>query len=856
MKKITDTHIKAISHTKQKIHEDIIRFLETKEKLPSFAQYLEDRGEYTKQIWLNVWINKASNEIPSKEKRAFLRERGFVTKDVARKLINQLFRNEIRDHQPFDPNEWLNQKYGQQMETWQVCYEQARAQFFARQEEQRREKEQTVLHDKIEAEAEKIVEQNEERLYLPFRHSMAIRLHEDLQTKKRFYQVDTAALEEQLTEAGSFDPRDYETVGDFFGELTGHIEQTWHWEFEYETYYSVYEQLAANYAFDLILQMIFDNLSEQIKNDYKEANSEVLTTDILMDMIDHLLSDTEWKCFVELEEEALADLLHIASLPFDEAVHKSLYEKGKAEREQKKAQEQAELERRKAEEERLIEEIFGQAYRPPAERSVRYVLHIGETNTGKTHQALERMKQAKSGLYLAPLRLLALEVYEKLNKEGIPCSLKTGEEEKATQAACHASCTVEMFHEKDFYEVVVIDEAQMIADKDRGFSWYKAITGARADEVHIIASKNMKEMLIQLLGDSEYELIEYSRDIPLQVEPAPFKLFETAKGDALVCFSRREVLETAARLKKNRFSVSMIYGSMPPETRKKQMQQFIEGKTSVIVSTDAIGMGLNLPIRRIVFLKNEKFDGSRRRLLTSQEVKQIAGRAGRKGLYSVGKVAFTSDIKTMTYLLETEDKAVTTFAIAPTTAVFERFQRHYRDLGTFFELWHRFKSPKGTKKSSLSQERALYEFIRGSEIEARLSMTDLYGFLHLPFSTKEPEMTRQWLATMQAVVSSTDLPEPQVKTGTLEDLELSYKAIGLHLLFLYRLERQTEAIYWERLRETISEGVHEQLQSEETRTGKTCKSCRKKLPSDFRYQLCDSCHASRREKKYYRNKRY
>lgn len=46
-----------------------------------------------------------------------------------------------------------------------------------------------------------------------------------------------------------------------------------------------------------------------------------------------------------------------------------------------------------------------------------------------------------------------------------------------------------------------------------------------------------------------------------------------------------------------------------------------------IVSTDAIGMGLNLPIRRIIFLETEKFDGVERRELTPAEIRQIAGRA-------------------------------------------------------------------------------------------------------------------------------------------------------------------------------------------------------------------------------------
>ena len=59
----------------------------------------------------------------------------------------------------------------------------------------------------------------------------------------------------------------------------------------------------------------------------------------------------------------------------------------------------------------------------------------------------------------------------------------------------------------------------------------------------------------------------------------------------------------------------------------------------MVVSTDAIGMGLNLPIRRIVFVETRKFDGVNKRTLNPEEIKQIAGRAGRYGLYDEGFVA-------------------------------------------------------------------------------------------------------------------------------------------------------------------------------------------------------------------------
>lgn len=52
-------------------------------------------------------------------------------------------------------------------------------------------------------------------------------------------------------------------------------------------------------------------------------------------------------------------------------------------------------------------------------------------------------------------------------------------------------------------------------------------------------------------------------------------------------------------------------------------------RTDVLVATDAIGMGLNLQVQRVIFSDMEKFDGVQRRTLTVSEIKQIGGRAGR-----------------------------------------------------------------------------------------------------------------------------------------------------------------------------------------------------------------------------------
>lgn len=854
MSKLTTIYPSAVEHTKMKVLEDIDHYFETKVELPSFDQYFSDRSHYIEQIWINVWLNKSTNDVPRNEKKLFLSEKGYEVQGIDRKIINKLFRDEMRIYQPFNVEEWLNETFAGNVDKWENRYHHAKSNYIKIEEQKQLEEKKQSIRIEIEEEASEFIEENFQLFYIHVRHFVASQLAADVQNNPKFQSVDTFALEEKLVNEGHFNPSVYTTVSTFFEELTGDIHKTLHWGrsyFEYQTYFFMYEGLISDFLSEFIPQKVLEQLSQELKDEFEETFHEKLSPSFVKGSIAQILYDVEGYYIEDIQEEYLSDLLKLAEVPFDPTVHKEIFEKNLRKREKKQAEEQAEIQRKKEEETRMMEDIFGQEYNPSLERHLHYVLHLGETNTGKTHHALERMREAKSGLYLAPLRLLALEVYDKLNAEGTLCSLKTGEEEKVVPNAAHISCTVEMFHEKDFYDVIVIDEAQMITDKDRGFSWYKAITKANAKEVHIIGSKNSRTMLLELLGDSDLEINEYSRDTPLEVESKEFHIKHVKKGDALICFSRRRVLETASRLQNDGHSVSMIYGSMPPETRKKQIQQFNMGKTKVIVATDAIGMGLNLPIRRIVFLENEKFDGTRRRLLTSQEVKQIAGRAGRKGIYDIGKVAFTNDIKTMRRLLIQEDEPVHTFAIAPTNSVFERFQSYYRDLGSFFELWGKFDSPKGTKKASLSEERSLYQLIIGTEIEARLSLMDLYGFLHLPFSKNEQGLTKQWEETMYAIVQGSELPEPIIKGGSLEELELTYKGIGLHLLFLYRLGQPTEAVYWERLREEISDKVQERLKTDIKKFVKKCKNCGKKLPWDFSFPICDSCHAAR-----YRRSRY
>lgn len=828
--KILESHYsKAVNRAKNMVLEDIYHYLERKEAIPSYEQYGRERREFIEQVWLNAWLNSTVSETSLTEKSAYLSDKGFELEGMRRKLINQIFRTELRNEQPFDLVGWLDEKFVHQRESWEQIYESAREAYQKRKELQLQRETRKKMLLKLEYYIEQLLGEYYEDLYIYIRFLLGSQLAIEIEKKDFIPSSENNTFSDYLIEEQESAYNSYQFVEDI-GEK--------------------YERLVSSYLFDFGPNWLKNRLPAQVFEEYRKVYGEALSDDFLQESAFDSLYELSYEVFEELQNELVVDLIKLIDIPFDIERHREILIQDRLERERKEVEEREEKKRRKEEEQRMLEDIFGMEYNHPPGRKLQYVLHVGETNTGKTFQAIESMKRASSGIYLAPLRLLALEIYDKLNDEGVPCSLKTGEEEKLVSGAAHIACTVEMFREKDYYEVVVIDEAQMIADKDRGFSWYKAMTKANAKEVHVICSFNAKPMILQILGDSHVDIYEYKREIPLEVEQPLFRLNDTRKGDALVCFSRRKVLETASDLQKSGRQVSMIYGSMPPETRKKQMQRFIKGETTVIVATDAIGMGLNLPIRRIVFLENEKFDGTRRRRLKSSEVKQIAGRAGRKGIYDIGKVAFYSDPKTMSRLLEQEDTPLQGFAIAPTNSVFERFQKYSRKLSLFFYLWDRFKTPEGTKKATLSEEKLLYEMIEDSVIEAKLSLTELYGFLHLPFSTNEPSLRAQWKQKLEAIVEGADMPDPIIKETALEELELTYKSIGLHLLFLYKLGKITEAHYWERVREEISDKIHEQLKSGIQVAKKACKCCGKILPPQFNFNLCNDCYFEKRNQKY------
>lgn len=264
-------------------------------------------------------------------------------------------------------------------------------------------------------------------------------------------------------------------------------------------------------------------------------------------------------------------------------------------------------------------------------------LHLGPTNSGKTYDALRRLAHTRSGVYAAPLRMLAREAYEKMVAVigGDNVGLITGEEAINPDAPV-ICCTAEMAPTRG--SMLVLDEAHWAADPDRGYAWTRLLVGGAYESIEVAASRGARAFLEHVLADADYLVTEeHDRLSPLKYGGL-VNLSDIPDRALVVAFSRKAVHALAKRLINSGRKVGVLYGALPPETRVEQISAFIDGDVDVLVTTDVVGHGINTPAEAVVFAQTDKFDGSIVRDLRVWEAAQIAGRAGRYGLGGAGTV--------------------------------------------------------------------------------------------------------------------------------------------------------------------------------------------------------------------------
>ena len=484
--------------------------------------------------------------------------------------------------------------------------------------------------------------------------------------------------------------------------------------------------------------------------------------------------------------------------------------------------------------------------------------YLGPTNSGKTYQALQAIQSLKSherGVYLAPLRLLAIEVCEELRSQGIAASLITGEERDIDPQARVVCSTIEMLDANQHYTVGVIDEMQMIGDAQRGWAWTQALFEMSVDRLFVLGSPSVESLLkdfAETTGDT-LSLHHTRRFTPLRMSPQPIPPKSVTKGTIFVVFSRNSVIRWGEYFRANGHSVAQIYGAMPPEVRREEARRFRSGEADILVATDAVAMGLNLPAHTVVLGEGEKYDGKASIAVPKPLVRQIAGRAGRYGHHDAGLAAGSDSLihRHMQSALSSQDKPFT--FPKPNVAPTREWVSKAMDLApeaTVQDLLIAWKQTIDGSKwfrcvdlSEMLDKARILDGIDGSD---GLPMAERLQIITAPVDVRAGQM-HHFRTMVAAILENRSLASPTVDAGPhtrTEDLESSYKHLSLYCWFHYRYQRNFPEIG-----KCVAERAKcvEQL-IEHIRRGlkRHCKSCGKVLPAKSVFGICEKCHEAQR----------
>lgn len=382
---------------------------------------------------------------------------------------------------------------------------------------------------------------------------------------------------------------------------------------------------------------------------------------------------------------------------------------------------------------------------------------VGPTNSGKTYSAMQELMKADSATYLAPLRLLALENYEYLKSQNLNSSLITGEEEIIDEEAAHICSTIEMLNFNLEVDVCVIDEVQMLEDEDRGWAWVNAILGTPASKVIMTGSVNALSVIQKIAKylNEELEVVKFKRKTPLKVEDKATLLRDIKSATALIAFSRRDVLVLKSKLSKFH-TVSVLYGNLSPEVRREEAKRFREGKSEILIATDAIAMGLNLPIKQLLFTTDKKFDGKEKRKLIPNEVIQIAGRAGRYGLHEIGLIGATSSsvLKTINELFNSPMATIKPpLKVKATQTQVEELSHHLNTKSLTKILKYFSKHMKYDGPFIATNIKIMIELAALLDQKPELSLEDKYLLASAPINTRSPLIKNSYIKYVNAILN-------------------------------------------------------------------------------------------------------
>ena len=403
---------------------------------------------------------------------------------------------------------------------------------------------------------------------------------------------------------------------------------------------------------------------------------------------------------------------------------------------------------------------------------------------------------------------------------------------------------------------VIIDEAQMLADADRGWAWTRALMESAAPEMHIIGPPTARQLIEVLASAAEIpcELVEHERLAPIALAERHFNLESLPASTILVAFTRQGVLDLKMKLERLGRTVSVVYGSLPPEVRRRQADRFAQGETEICVATDAVGMGLNLPADVVCFYQVEKFDGKNDRRLYPSEVHQIGGRAGRYGMSTTGLIAATSkhDLHIIRELYEQKPAVLTYARVAPTVDDLNLIPGNLADQ---LAQWSELKSiPDELREvittADMAERIELAKMLSDEEIK-KLGLASALQLVNAPTrKTTRP----YWMDCAYMILEGYQIPMPPNASVPIRDggdLDATEFAIASADIYLWLSRRREFAEYCDAHQQVRVERREWSLSIDEAllrnlNTARRCRSCGALLPSRHRFRICEKCFDSRR----------
>ena len=471
-----------------------------------------------------------------------------------------------------------------------------------------------------------------------------------------------------------------------------------------------------------------------------------------------------------------------------------------------------------------------------------FILHIGPTNSGKTFQALERLKEAACGVYLGPLRLLALEVYERMNEMGVPCTMRTGQECIEEEGSRVTASTIEMADFDENYDIAVIDEAQLVADTDRGHSWTKAILGLRAGEIHICMSPAAEQAVCHLIGlcGDDYEVRRYERKTELICEDRPFVFPDDVReGDALIAFSKKSVLDVAGRLEEAGRLRSVVTQNIDGLHQKAGSRRVWELHGSVHRNR-CMRCGKSYPVE---FIRDSAGVPT---CTCGGTVKP--GRAGRFGIYDKGYVSAMGE-EELEYIRQNFKAAE-----EPLTQVNLGFPQVLLDidapLDELLKIWYSVTPSEPFVKENIDEALYLYEQAKKcrSMIDGFENQHLLYRMITCPIDIKDRKVVSLWLDYCKTWSADVSLERPVLrreKKGGILQYETYYKQLDLYYQFSHRMQKEIDEEWLAAEREKTELQIMNYLAKGKQNYIARCRYCGKLLPLGSPFQVCDRCYGKR-----------